>query len=149
MTNKQIAALGLHLLSMMDKLLTLATPVPRPLLCFTGHPNHGQRVLVAGQVTVQAQAEHASIAPVGLHSSVALVELLRSDDVTVSAEPKQRAVEPVAKPACFIDDMDFEAFPQARFDPKHEFRGSKTMRRARSRAITRCRSRDGSGCPLA
>ena len=120
MTNKQIAALGLHPLSMMDKLRTLATPVPRALLFFTGYPNDGQRVLVAGQVTVQAQTEQASIAPVGLHTFVVLVELLRSDDITVSAEFEQRAVEPVAKPARLIDDMDFAAFSQARFDPKHE-----------------------------
>ena len=85
MIDKQTAALSLHFLSMTDKLLTLAAPVSGPLLFFTGYPNHRQRVLVASQVTVQAQAELASIAPVGLHARVAFVELLRGNDVAVSA----------------------------------------------------------------
>ena len=54
MTNKQPAALGLHLLPVMDKLLTLTAPVPGPLLFFTGRPDDSQRVFVASQVTVQA-----------------------------------------------------------------------------------------------
>jgi hypothetical protein len=89
MTNKQTAALGLHLLSVTDKLLTLTAPVPGPLLPFAWHPDHGQRVLVASQVTVQAQAESATIAPVSLHACVAFVELLRSDDVAVGASLDQ------------------------------------------------------------
>jgi hypothetical protein len=52
MINKQTAALGLHLLSVTDKLFTLTTEVSDSLLLFTGHPNHGQRVFVASQVTV-------------------------------------------------------------------------------------------------
>ena len=83
---------------MTDNLLTLAAPVPSPLLPFARHPDHGQRVLVASQVTIQAQAERATIAPVSLHSGVAFVELLRSDDVTVRSSLEQRAVEPVASP---------------------------------------------------
>ena len=69
MTNKQPAALRLHLLPVMDKLLTLTAPVPGPLLLFTGHPDHCQRVFVASQVTVQAQAECAAIASISLHAS--------------------------------------------------------------------------------
>ena len=128
MTNKQPAALRLYLLSVMDKLLTLTAPVPGPPLLCTGHPNHGQRVFVASQVTVQAQAERAAIASISLHPSVAFVELLRSDDVAVRASLEQRAVEPEAEPAGFIDDVNLKAFPQPRFDPGHKFRGSKTSR---------------------
>jgi hypothetical protein len=126
MTIKQPAARRLHLLPVMDKLLTLTAPVPGPLLLFTGHPDHCQRVFVASQVTVQAQAECAAIASISLHASVAFVELLRSDDVAASL--KQRAVEPEAKSAGFIDDVNLKAFPQPRFDPRHNFRGSKTSR---------------------
>jgi hypothetical protein len=98
MTNKQTAALRLHFLPVMNKLLTLAAPVPGPLLLFIGHPDHGQRFFVASQVTVQAQAERAAIAPVSLHAGVAFVELLRSDDVAVCASPEQCAVESEAEP---------------------------------------------------
>src|SRR4029077_3232855 len=38
-------------------------------------------------------------------------------------------------PARFIDDMDFKAFSQPPFDPRHEFRGSKTLRRARRSVV--------------
>jgi hypothetical protein len=109
MTNKQRAALGLHLLSVMDKLYALTPPVPGPLLLFTGHPDHGQRVFVASQVTVQAQAERSAIAPVSLHPGVAFVEVLRSDDVAVCASLEQRTVECEAEPAGFIDDMNLKA----------------------------------------
>src|SRR5262245_19602484 len=61
MTNKQTATLSLQLLSVMDKLFTLAAPMSGPLLFFTGHPNHGQRVFVASQVAIQAQAECVTI----------------------------------------------------------------------------------------
>ena len=130
MTNKQTAALRLHFLPVMNKLLTLAAPVPGPLLLFIGHPDHGQRVFVASQVTVQAQAERAAIAPVSLHAGVAFVELLRSDDVAVCASLEQRAVESEAEPAGFIDDMNLKASLQPAFDPWHKFRGSKTSRLA-------------------
>jgi hypothetical protein len=70
MTNEQIAALGLQLLSVMDELFTLATAVSGPLLFFSGHPDHGQRVPVASQVTVQAQTECVTISAVGLYSGV-------------------------------------------------------------------------------
>jgi hypothetical protein len=43
MINKQTATLSFQLLSVMDKLFTLAAPVPGPFLFFTGHSNHGQR----------------------------------------------------------------------------------------------------------
>ena len=128
MTKKQPAALRLYLLPVMDKLLTLTAPVPGPLFLFTGHPDHGQRVFVASQVTVQAQAECAAIASVSLHPGVAFVELLRSDDVAVCASLEQRAVECEAEPAGFIDDVNLKAFPQPRFDPGHKFRGSKNSR---------------------
>jgi hypothetical protein len=131
MANKQIAALGLHLLSVADKLFTLTTPVPGPLLFFTGHPNHGQRVFVPSQLAIQAQAECVTVSAVSLHSCITFVELLRGNTVAICASLQQRTVEPVAKPARFIDDMDFKAFSQPGFGPRHEFRGSKTMRRAR------------------
>ena len=85
MTNKQTATLSLQLLSVMDKLFTLAAPVSGPLLFFTGHPNHGQRVFVASQVAIQAQAECVTISAVGLHSGIAFVELLRGDDIAMCA----------------------------------------------------------------
>ena len=123
--------MDLHLLSVTDKLFTLTTPVPGQLLFFTGHPNHGQRVFVPSHVAIQAQAECVTISAVSLHSCIAFVELLRGNDVAICASLQQRTVEPVAKPARFIDDMDFKAFSQSPFDPRHEFRGSKTVRRAR------------------
>jgi hypothetical protein len=43
MSNKQPAALGLHLLSVVDKLLTLAAPVPGSPLLLSRHSDHGQR----------------------------------------------------------------------------------------------------------
>jgi len=134
-TNKQTAALGLHLLSVFDKLFTLTAPVPGPFLLFTGHPDHGQRVFVAGQVTVQAQAERAAIAPVSLHPGVTFVELLRSDHLAVRANLEQSTLEPVAKPAGFIDDMNLKAFVQLGFDPGDKFLGSKTSGRARRSVV--------------
>jgi hypothetical protein len=135
MINKQTATLGFQLLSVMDKLFTLTAPVPGPLLFFTGHPNYGQRVFVPSQVAIQAQAESVTISAVSLHSGIGVVELLRGNDVAVCASLQQRTVEPVAKPTGFIDDMDCKAFPQSPFDPGHEFRGSKTMRRARRSVV--------------
>ena len=85
MINKQTATLSFQLLSVMNKLFTLATPVSGPLFFFTGHPNHGQRVFVASQVAIQAQAECVTISAVGLHSGIAFVELLRGNDVAVCA----------------------------------------------------------------
>ena len=105
-----------------------APPVPGPLLLCTGHPNHCQRVFVASQVTVQAQAERAAIASISLHAGVAFVELLRSDDVAVCASLEQRAVESEAESAGFIDDVNLKAFPPPRFDPGDKFRGSKSSR---------------------
>jgi hypothetical protein len=49
MINKQTATLSFQLLSVMDKLFTLAAPVQGPFLFFIGHPNHGQRVFVAAK----------------------------------------------------------------------------------------------------
>ena len=125
MVNKQIAALGLHLLSVTHKLFTLTTPVPGQLLFFTGHPNHGQRVFVPSHVAIQAQAECVTISAVSLHSGIAFVELLRGNDVAIGASLQQRTVEPVAKPARFIDDMDFKAFSQPGFDPGTNSAGAK------------------------
>ena len=135
MINQQTATLSLPLLSVMDELFTLTHPVSGPLLFFTGHPNHGQRVFVASQVTIQPQAKRMTVSAVSLHSGIGFVELLRGNDVAGCASLQQRAIEPVAKPTRFIDDMDLKAFSQLCFDPRHEFRGSKMLRRARRRVV--------------
>ena len=110
----------------MDKLLTLTALVPGLLLLCTWHPNHCQRVFVASQVTVKAQAERAAIASISLHAGVAFVELLRSDDVAVCATLEQRAVESEAEPAGFIDDVNLKAFSQPRLTQGANSAGAKT-----------------------
>jgi hypothetical protein len=82
-------------------------------------------VFVTSQVTVQAQAECATIAAVSLHVGVAFVELLRSDDVALCTSLEQRAIKSEAEPAGFIDDMNLKAFPQPRLDPGQKLRGGR------------------------
>ena len=124
MTNKQPAALRLHFLPVMDKLLTLTAPVPVRSSSYTRNPDHCQRAFVASQVTVRAQAECAAIASISLHASVAFVEFLRSDDVAGQPEAARGRAQSQSRGS--IDDVNLKAFPQPRFDPRHNFRGNKT-----------------------
>ena len=134
MINKQTATLSLQLLSVMDKLFTLA-----PQCRARSSSSLGTRITAREFCCQPSNDPGAGRARDHLCRQSSLgycfVELLRGDDVAVCASLQQRAVEPVAKPARFIDDMDFKAFSQPRFDPGHEFRGSKTLRRARRSVV--------------
>jgi len=63
---------------------------PLLFLCFRRHTHQRQRLSVALDKAVQLQTERFGIQPIGLHSFVALIELLWTDHVT--ADPQERLV---------------------------------------------------------
>jgi len=77
------------------------------LFFFTGHTHPGQRIAIALHEAVQFQAERFGIEPVGLHSPVLLIQLLRTDHVTVDRKRVQLALQRKTKSACLIDGVHF------------------------------------------
>lgn len=105
---------------MSDQLLTLARDVPPLLLGLAGHADDGQCVAVALHVTIQPQAERARVAPVGLHPAAALIQRLRTDDVTRRSCRTERALQAKAEAAALIDHMHLMTCGEQRADPRHE-----------------------------
>ena len=120
MVDQQAAPLCLHLAAVPHELLALARDMASLLLHLGGHADDGQRIAVALHVAVQPQAEGARITPVGLHPAAALIQRLRTDDVTRRSRRTERALQAKAEAAALIDHMHLMTCGEQRADPRHE-----------------------------
>jgi hypothetical protein len=85
-----------------------------------GHAHGGQRVRVAGHVTVQAQGQLLGVALVVIDALVLFVQTDGLDDEVVNPQGDEVAVQTVAERAGFVATMHLPGQRELRLDPDQE-----------------------------
>src|ERR1700746_3897504 len=100
----------------------------RAFLLFSGHAHPRQRSAVALNKTIQTQAERLGVEPVGFYPLVLLVELLRTDHVTVDPHCVQLPLQRKTKPTRFVNGVHLCSLTLELGCPKQDGLLTKTLR---------------------
>jgi len=85
-----------------SSLLALAFPGALLFLGLGGHANDGQRLVVAGQKSVQARSQFEGVGPIVVDPAVALVQAGGANHVVADAQDGQLPVQPEARRLGFV-----------------------------------------------
>ena len=95
-------ALGGQAFAMLQHLFALAADAARTFLGFGWNANAGERLGVAGNISIQARNQGQCIASVGLHLLAVLIPIARTHDEVFDAQTNQAAVQYEAKRSGFV-----------------------------------------------